>query len=76
MNSTPIVVFIHREFNEIRPSLLLAPEVAASFGWSNGSVISTAEAKQAIAANKAHIVDRGLYLFGLLQITTEPENGG
>lgn len=43
MDNQHIIVFVDEGPDNIRPSLLLAPEIAASFGWSNGAVISQTE---------------------------------
>lgn len=54
MGSSNIVVFIHRGADEMRESLLLAPEVAARLGWSNGKVISERQALEAQFLNAMH----------------------
>ena len=43
MGDKVIVVFVN-EKPDNRSLLLLAPEVAASFGWANGAIISQTEA--------------------------------
>lgn len=54
MNNKHIIVFVDEGPDNIRPSLLLAPEVAAQLGWSNGAVISQTEAMQAIMVNSMY----------------------
>lgn len=58
MNNKHIIVFVDEGPDNIRPSLLLAPEVAASFGWSNGAVISQTEGMQATMVNMMYMRDR------------------
>ena len=60
MNTSDIVVLIHKGSNELRESLLLAPEVAAHFGWSNGRVISKTEAIDAEFMNAMHTLSEGI----------------
>ena len=54
MNTSDIIVYIHKGSNEKRESLSLAPEVAAKFGWSEGRVISETEAVDAEFLNAMH----------------------
>ena len=53
MGDKVIVVFVN-EKPDNRSLLLLAPEVAASFGWANGAIISQTEAMQAIMVNSMY----------------------
>jgi hypothetical protein len=54
MNTSDIIVYIHKGSNEMREALSLAPEVAAKFGWSEGRVISETEAIDAEFLNVIH----------------------
>jgi len=58
MNNKHVIVFVDEGPDNIRPSLLLIPEVAASFGWSNGAVISQTEGIQATMVNMMYMRDR------------------
>ena len=54
MRTSDITVYIYKGARAPRHALLLAPEVAASFGWANGAIISQTEAMQAIMVNSMY----------------------
>ena len=54
MRTSDITVYIYKGARAPRQALLLAPEVAASFGWANGAIISQTEAMQAIMVNSMY----------------------
>lgn len=58
MDNKHVVVFVDEGPDNSRPSLLLAAEVAAQLGWSNGRLISPAEVVDAEFLNAMHTLSR------------------
>lgn len=54
MRTSDITVYIYKGARAPRQALLLAPEVAAHFGWSEGRVISERQAIDAEFMNVMH----------------------
>ena len=60
MNNQNVRVFVNQGDDQDRRLLLLAPQVAARLGWSNGRVISGIEAMDAEFFNAMHILSEGV----------------